>query len=75
MTAHLICLVLPAAMTPRSSRNSPCPGLVTHATFPQYRAREDEISTQQERVNGCLERSIVGKALPPVRQEMKAFIT
>ncbi len=44
------------------------------ATFPQYRAREDDISTVEERVNGCMERSMNGKALPLGSREMKAFV-
>lgn len=45
------------------------------ATFPQYRGREDDISTVEERVNGCMERSMSGKALPLDSREMKAFVT
>jgi thiosulfate dehydrogenase len=45
------------------------------AIFPQYRAREDEVSTLEERVNGCMERSMAGKPLPLDSREMKAFIT
>ncbi len=44
------------------------------ATFPQYRAREDAVSTLEERVNGCMERSMNGKALPLDSREMKAFV-
>lgn len=45
------------------------------ATFPQYRAREDEVSTVEERVNGCMERSMNGRPLPLGSREMKAFVT
>ena len=45
------------------------------ATFPQYRGREDQISTVEERINGCMERSMNGKALPLDAPEMKAFTT
>lgn len=45
------------------------------ATFPQYRGREDEVSTVEERVNGCMERSMNGKPLPLDSREMKAFVT
>ena len=34
------------------------------ATFPQYRGRENQISTVEERINGCMERSMNGKPLP-----------
>lgn len=45
------------------------------ATFPQYRGREDQISTVEERINGCMERSMNGKPLPLSAPEMKAFTT
>lgn len=45
------------------------------ASFPQYRAREDDISTVEERVNGCMQRSMNGKPLPLDSREMKAFTT
>lgn len=45
------------------------------ATFPQYRGREDQISTVEERINGCMERSMNGKRLPLDAPEMKAFTT
>ena len=45
------------------------------ATFPQYRGREDQISTVEERINGCMERSMNGKPLPLESPEMKAFTT
>ena len=51
------------------------PWVGTHATFPQYRGREDEVSTIEERVNGCMERSMAGKPLPRDSREMKAFET
>jgi len=51
------------------------PWVGTHATFPQYRGREDEVSTIEERVNGCMERSMAGKPLPLDSREMKASVT
>ncbi|ANQ85844.1 cytochrome c family protein [Azoarcus olearius] len=45
------------------------------STFPQYRGREDALSTVEERVNGCMERSMNGRALPLDSPEMKAFVT
>ena len=45
------------------------------ATFPQYRGREDAVSTVEERVNGCMERSMNGRTLPLDSEEMKAFVT
>ena len=43
--------------------------------FPQYRGREDKIGTIEERINGCMERSMNGKALPTTSKEMKAIVS
>jgi thiosulfate dehydrogenase len=51
------------------------PWVGAHATFPQYRAREDQVSTIEERINGCMERSMAGKPLPLDSREMKAYVT
>jgi len=45
------------------------------AAFPQYRGREDDLSTVEDRVNGCMQRSMSGKALPFESREMKAYVT
>jgi len=42
--------------------------------FPQYRGREGEIGTLEDRINGCMERSMNGRALPLGSREMKAFL-
>src|SRR5258708_12190347 len=42
--------------------------------FPQYRGREGEVGTLEERINGCMERSMNGRALPLASREMKAFL-
>ncbi len=42
--------------------------------FPQYRGREGEVGTLEERVNGCMERSMNGRALALDSREMKAFL-
>ncbi|WP_026934785.1 c-type cytochrome [Christiangramia echinicola] len=42
--------------------------------FPQFRGRENKIGTIEERINGCMERSMNGKPLPPNGEEMKAFV-
>ncbi|HLH97244.1 MAG TPA: c-type cytochrome [Xanthobacteraceae bacterium] len=42
--------------------------------FPQYRGREGEIGTIEDRINGCMERSMNGRALPLESREMKAFL-
>jgi thiosulfate dehydrogenase len=41
--------------------------------FPQYRGREGAVDTLEERINGCMERSMNGRALPVDSREMKAF--
>ncbi len=42
--------------------------------FPQYRGREGEVGTLEERINGCMERSMSGRALPLDSLEMKAYL-
>jgi len=42
--------------------------------FPQYRPREGEVGTLEERVNGCMQRSMNGRVLPLDSREMKAFL-
>jgi thiosulfate dehydrogenase len=41
--------------------------------FPQYRGREGAVTLLQERVNGCMERSMNGRALSLESREMTAF--
>jgi thiosulfate dehydrogenase len=41
--------------------------------FPQYRAREGVVDTLEDRINGCMERSMNGRALPFDSREMRAF--
>jgi thiosulfate dehydrogenase len=43
--------------------------------FPQYRAREGAVDLLEERVNGCMERSMNGHALVFESREMKAFVS
>jgi thiosulfate dehydrogenase len=43
--------------------------------FPQFRGRENKMGTIEERINGCFERSMNGKVLPPDGKEMKAFVS
>jgi len=45
------------------------------AVFPQYRPREDDVSTVEERVNGCMQRSMNGRPLPYDSKEMKAYVS
>jgi len=44
------------------------------ARFPQYRGREDRIGTLEDRINGCMERSMNGMALPEGSPEMDALL-
>ena len=41
--------------------------------FPRYRAREGTVDTLEDRINGCMERSLNGRALPLESREMRAF--
>ena len=50
------------------------PWVGTFVSFPQYRGREDAISTTEERINGCMERSMNGRKLPLDSAEMKAMM-
>jgi thiosulfate dehydrogenase len=43
--------------------------------FPTYIARENEVRTLEERINGCMERSMNGRALPLGGPDMKAMLT
>jgi thiosulfate dehydrogenase len=51
------------------------PWVGTFVSFPQYRGREDAISTTEERINGCMERSMNGRKLPLDSEEMKAMMS
>lgn len=42
--------------------------------FPQFRGRENKIGTIEERINGCMERSMNGKALPEDSEQMEALV-
>jgi thiosulfate dehydrogenase len=42
--------------------------------FPQYRGREGEVTVLETRINGCMERSMNGRALPFDGREMKALL-
>jgi thiosulfate dehydrogenase len=41
--------------------------------FPQYRAREGAVDMLEDRINGCMQRSMNGRALTLESREMKAF--
>lgn len=42
--------------------------------FPQFRGRENKMGTLAERINGCMERSMNGEAMPEKSLEMQAMI-
>lgn len=46
----------------------------TYDAYPRHMARENEVRTLTQRINGCLERSMNGRALPGDSAEMKAMI-
>jgi thiosulfate dehydrogenase len=43
--------------------------------FPRYRSREGAVDTLEDRINGCMERSMNGRALPLAGGEMRALLT
>ena len=57
------------------SRKFGNPWVGTFVSFPQYRGREDAVSTTEERINGCMERSMNGRKLPQDSEEMKAMLS
>ncbi len=42
--------------------------------FPQFRKRADALATIEDRINGCMQRSMNGKKLPLDGREMKAIV-
>jgi len=50
------------------------PYIGVHGRFPQYRGRENSVGTLEDRVNGCMERSMNGKKLPVEGREMKSIM-
>ena len=43
--------------------------------YPTYKGRENAISTLEDRINGCMTRSLNGRPLPLDGKEMKALVT
>jgi len=43
--------------------------------FPQYRGRENTIGSIEERINGCMERSMNGMKMPENSSEMRALVS
>ncbi|GIP31414.1 c-type cytochrome [Paenibacillus sp. J2TS4] len=52
--------------------SSPFVGVTT--AFPQYRAREGIVFTLEDRINGCMVRSMNGEELPYDSEEMRAMM-
>lgn len=42
--------------------------------YPQFRGRENKIGTIEDRINGCMERSMNGRPLPEDSRQMKAIV-
>lgn len=42
--------------------------------FPQYRGREGKVGTLEDRINGCMDRSMNGRVLPLASHEMRAYL-
>jgi thiosulfate dehydrogenase len=50
------------------------PLIGVYGLFPTYIARENEVRTLEDRIEGCLERSMNGRPLPVDSREMKAML-
>ncbi len=42
--------------------------------FPQFRGRENKMGTIEERIDGCMERSMNGRKIPHASEEMKGML-
>lgn len=51
------------------------PMVGVYAAFPTYMPRENEVRTIEDRIQGCMERSMNGRALPVDGREMKAMVS
>jgi len=51
------------------------PFVGVYGDFPQYRGREGRVGTLEDRINGCMTRSMNGRALPVDGAEMRAFVS
>lgn len=50
------------------------PWMGVSQNYPQYRGREDQVQSLEQRINGCFERSLNGKAMAVDSREMKAMV-
>lgn len=58
-------------------RANAMPWVGVYARFPQYRSREAKVFRLEDRINGCLRRSMNGRALPhehPAMRDMMAYM-
>lgn len=51
------------------------PMIGVYGLFPQYIARENQVRSLEERIEGCMERSMNGRSMPIGGSEMKALVT
>jgi thiosulfate dehydrogenase len=51
------------------------PMIGVYGVFPTYIGRENEVRTLEDRIEGCMERSMNGRALPVDSKEMKGLVT
>ena len=51
------------------------PMIGVYPAFPAYMPRENEVRTIEDRIEGCMERSMNGRALPVDGREMKAMVS
>ncbi len=51
------------------------PYVSVYGDYPQYRAREGDILTLEDRVNNCIVRSLNGQAMPVDSRDMKAILS
>jgi thiosulfate dehydrogenase len=50
------------------------PWVGVYGQFPQYRSRSGAVISLEDRINGCFERSMNGKALPPDSRAMRDIL-
>ncbi|MBN9509795.1 MAG: c-type cytochrome [Alphaproteobacteria bacterium] len=50
------------------------PFIGVYGDFPQYRGREGRVATLEDRINGCMTRSLNGRPLPADSAEMRALL-
>jgi len=56
------------------TRPNAMPWIGVYGRFPQYRSREARVATLADRINGCLRRSMNGRALPADDDRMRDMV-